>query len=197
LNNSCNYSHKSQLDRLLLREKTIYASPGLKVNNLHEKIKQENMQHFSKTFGNRPLGVHGQELPKFAENCQEYWKNKETKRSDSSKKLIVVKTEEKNGLKSDRPRKVEIIKKPTEIEVSENLPSKEHNRDSRWSNYHSKFYQKTGFDCEKVITKSATPDVNSQKKTSKPPKLLMVHRMMKRGGFSPGKDQLISTGFTS
>lgn len=40
-----------------------------------ERFKQENLEHYSKTFGNIAIGVHGKELPKFSENDKEWWRH--------------------------------------------------------------------------------------------------------------------------
>lgn len=164
------------------------------------------MQHYSKTFANRPLGIHGKELPKFYENFKEYWKKDSNSYRNSSNRKPGVKIDSEKGSESERSEeffskttrenKFKIVKKPTEIDILDCYPTKEHFRDSRWTNYHYKFLQKSMFEVEKVVTKSTTPDVSSNQKASKAPKVLMIHRMIKRGGNSPGKDPLISTGFS-
>lgn len=157
------------------------------------------MQHFSKTFGNRPIGVHGKELPKFADNLQEYLSLSKVASSHSSEKKLEIINSAKTPepLRPSKEKQQEIVKKPTEIELLENHSLKEYCRNSRWTTYHYKFLQKSAFDCEKPTTKSITPDVNSKVKAFKMPKSLITQRMLKKGTFSPGKLQLQSSGFTS
>lgn len=46
-------------------------------NKLAEKRKQEINEYNLKTFSNPSIGIHGSELPKYRENCKEFWKNRE------------------------------------------------------------------------------------------------------------------------
>lgn len=174
------------------------------------------MQHFSEKYGNRPTGVHGKELPKFAENLREYWKVKtpsETSR-DSRKKLFLIRKPEevdafdlsesfKSECKNHTRKRIAPLKmcndttmKPNQIEPGEIDLNKKFMKNSRWTGYHYVFLQKGQGDFEKNISKSITPDVSKTAKEIKTPKSLIVQRMMKKGGFSPGKDQLRSTGFS-
>lgn len=40
-----------------------------------ERFKKQNLEHYSKYFGNVTIGVHGRELPKFYNEEKHYWKN--------------------------------------------------------------------------------------------------------------------------
>jgi hypothetical protein len=40
-----------------------------------ERFKKDNLDHYSKTFGNIAIGVHGKELPKFNEFQRDWWTN--------------------------------------------------------------------------------------------------------------------------
>lgn len=157
------------------------------------------MQHFSKTFGNRPLGVHGKELPKFSENLQEYLNHSKLASSQSSEKKLTIINPPKLSETSRIPKnkKDEIVKKPTEIDLTDISPQKEFCRNSKWTSYHYKFLQKSSFELEKKVTKSATPDICNKVKTFKMPKSLIAQRMLLKGTFSPGKSHLQSSGFTS
>ena len=44
---------------------------------LAEQRKQEINEYNLKTFSNPSIGIHGNELPKFRDNCKEPWKNRE------------------------------------------------------------------------------------------------------------------------
>ena len=145
------------------------------------------------------MGVHGKELPKFADNLQGYLSLSKVDSSQSSEKKLVIINSGRNPepLRLNRDKQQEIVKKPTEIEPLESHPQKEYCRNSRWTNYHYKFLQKSAFDSEKPATYSITPDVHSKVKVSKMPKSLIAQRMLKKGTFSPGKSQLQSSGFTS
>lgn len=157
------------------------------------------MQHFSNTFGNRPLGVHGKELPKYSENLQEYLNQSKLASSQSSEKKLTIINPAKSSAtpRISKNQKEEIVKKPTEIDLTDINPQKEFCRNSRWTNYHYKFLQKSSIELEKKVTKSITPDIRNKVKTFKMPKSLIAQRMLLKGTFSPGKSQLQSSGFTS
>lgn len=190
----------------MCREKVSGCSPGRNITPIHEKIRQENMQHFSDTFGKRPSGLHGVELPKFYENLKEYWNyNSGLKSSYSSVKKLTILNQEKNSGEqySHRNKKITIQKKhenfnkPNEIEPGEVNAEKAYCRNNRWTNYHYKFLQKeTIEEVEKTVNKSLTPENVGKSKVMKTPRSLIAQRMQKKGSFSPGKDQFRSTGFT-
>lgn len=209
MNASKNFSYKNQYERLLSRERNI----GVPVDSVHislqEKIREENMKHFSDTYANRPIGVHGIDLPRFSDNLKEYWKASTPvqTRQSSVKKLQIIKkpcdpipltsrsdfaNEKKTGkAKAEKP----LMLKPTQIEHSEPSPNKDHMRNSRWTNYHYNFIRKDPVS-DTIYTKSTTPDVKTKLLEVKTPKSLIVKRMQNRGNFSPVKDILRSTGFS-
>jgi hypothetical protein len=198
--------HKTQYERLLSREKKIGVSPSRTIKPIHEKIREETMQHFSETYGKRPIGVHGTELPKFSENLKEYWKQPTPSSTKNSfKKLTIIShgdaSEANIGGSSERrvsgwkKEKEEEYLKPTQITHAEVVANKEFNRNSRWTNYHYVFMQKSGNEVEKSMAKSTTPDVKKGSKMSSTPKSLIVDRMLRRGNYSPAKEIFRSTGF--
>jgi hypothetical protein len=77
--------HKNDLDRLNEREDEIFAklykssNNGMTYTKLKEQRKQEVSDYNLKHFSHHAVGVHGQELPKFAEseNMKEFWKFKD------------------------------------------------------------------------------------------------------------------------
>lgn len=164
------------------------------------------MEHYSDTFGKRPVGVHGAELPKFNENLREYWKvNPGLKTAHCSAKKLTILNHDKNMEdeylnKNKRiiiQKKRENFNKPNEIEFSGVTSEKEHCRNNRWTDYHYNFYKKEASDeGEKEVNRSCTADSTSKSRQVKTPRSLMAQRMQKKGGFSPGKDQFRSTGFT-
>ena len=170
-----------------------------------DRVKEEAILHFSDTFSNRPTGVHGKELPKFSENLKEYWQPKNCPSSQSSSKKIFKNPLEKNIFhesefeNSDRKSGInkayqEIVLKPNQIEQIPGSPSKEYMKNSRWTNYHYNFIQKTMNEAVKE-SKSFTPDIKTKTKPVKSPKSLIIQRMLKKGNFSPVKDKFRSTGF--
>jgi hypothetical protein len=195
---SCNFAHKSPYERLLLREKLPSSSLERAKTPLHEKIRMQNMQHFSDTYSKRPVGLHGAELPKFSENLQEYWKNNETKSSNSScHKLTIVKQEQNESTrKGFLVKKVEKFEKPNEIGFWDNQVSKEHCRNSRWTGYHYNFIKKSEEVEERTLTKSTTPEIRKKSRNIKTPKSFITERMNKKNSVSPSKSVFRSTGFT-
>ena len=188
------------------REKFSGCSPGRNITPMHEKIRQENMQHFSDTFGKRPMGLHGVELPKFNDNLKEYWNyNPGLKSSYSSAKKLTILNQDKSSEEqySNRDKKIKIQRKnenyhkPNEVEPGDANVEKAFCRNNRWTNYHYKFLQKEAIEeVEKIVVKSSTPEDFSKSKVIKTPRSLIIQRMQKKGSFSPGKDQFRSTGFT-
>mmetsp|Transcript_2618 Transcript_2618/g.4099 ORF Transcript_2618/g.4099 Transcript_2618/m.4099 type:complete len:383 (-) Transcript_2618:620-1768(-) len=47
---------------------------GKTLKTIIKSRKKQDMQHLSGTFKVKVIGVHGQELPKYQDNCKEYWK---------------------------------------------------------------------------------------------------------------------------
>ena len=41
--------------------------------DIKENFKKSNLEHYSKTFGNITIGVHGKELPKFQASKEKWW----------------------------------------------------------------------------------------------------------------------------
>ena len=168
---------------------------------LQEKIRQQNMQHFLKTYSKRPAGLHGAELPKFSENLKEYWKgDKMLSAQSSSNKLTIVKKEDtgsqdKNNQKTYKIKKPENFEKPNEVEFIDSLPSKDFYRNSRWTGYHYNFIKKPNETGERRVTKSTTPEMQSKHRNAKTPKSLISDRMGKKGSNSPSKSLFRSTGF--
>jgi len=71
------------IGRLQLREDGVnrlnhIVENGLTYKQIDEKRRKEAMEHNMRTFANTIIGVHGQEIPKFADdpNLKEYWKNR-------------------------------------------------------------------------------------------------------------------------
>ena len=79
-----NIKHKTDIDRLNEREDEIFAKlysdkERLTYSKIKEKKRKEINEYNIKTFSSQALGVHGHELPKFAESetNKEFWKLKE------------------------------------------------------------------------------------------------------------------------
>ena len=204
-----------QYERLLSRENKIGVPPDHFFATLHEKVREENMRHFSETYGNRPIGVHKQELPKFSDNLKEYWNAKTPDAScqASSKKLYIVnnyklpeinsesynykeKTEKSRKNKFEKELDKELIIKTSQNESGSTSPSKDYMRNSRWTNYHHNFIQKTPCEIEKSVSKHLNNERKQKVKDFKTAKSLIVQRMLRRGNFSPVRDQFRSTGFS-
>ena len=79
-----NITHKSDIERLNEREDEIFAKlyldkEGLTYSKIKDQKRKEINEYNIKTFSSQALGVHGHELPKFAESetNKEFWKLKE------------------------------------------------------------------------------------------------------------------------
>ena len=97
------------------------------------------------------------------------------------------------GKKSDK----DIVCKPTQVEHIIVSHSKEHMRNSRWTNYHSNFIKRNENPViEKLETKSSINETKQTSKEIETAKSFIVQRMQNRGNCSPIKDQFRSTGFT-
>ncbi|CAI2359718.1 unnamed protein product [Moneuplotes crassus] len=68
-----------------------------------ERQKKENLEHYSKTFGNITIGVHGRELPKFSTNNKEWWKNQSGYNSSPKYLSSKVMHEDRNSFKKNEP----------------------------------------------------------------------------------------------
>ena len=76
--------HIDEIERLRLREEEIfelgyYTGERLTHTKIKEQRRKENVDYNMKIFSNQTIGVHGQELPKFAdaEEYKEFWKYKD------------------------------------------------------------------------------------------------------------------------
>jgi hypothetical protein len=79
------YTHKLQLEQL----------KGSRAREL-DKTFNETLQQRSKLltdelerkFSNRPIGIHGKELPKYAEHCPEWWRKHPNALETSQRRLL-------------------------------------------------------------------------------------------------------------
>ena len=67
-----NFTHLNLSQRVEEREKRL--NWNSRCSSKSKDRKTENILNFEKLFSSRPFGVHGAELPKFSENCKDYWK---------------------------------------------------------------------------------------------------------------------------
>ena len=76
---AANFTNLTPSQRVEQREK-IHSSYNIikdHTANRGKKRKTEDISQLEKLFSKRPIGIHGIELPKFSENCKDYWKSKE------------------------------------------------------------------------------------------------------------------------
>jgi hypothetical protein len=76
-----NSSYINPDQRLELRESQLIAEVGERqggktYQDVKERLRQEAVAHNAVTFSKVAVGIHGQELPKFAEEQTEYWKSR-------------------------------------------------------------------------------------------------------------------------
>lgn len=77
LHSKLNYDHISREKRMLERElnNLFFIPEGYEyptIRKIKETTRLQSNEHNIKVFSNDTIGVHGQELPKFAENKKEY-----------------------------------------------------------------------------------------------------------------------------
>lgn len=184
-----------------MREALLAPSPGRIEMPRLEKVKEENVKHFGQTFGKRPVGLHGAELPKFSENFKEFWTGVKMLSSESSSnKITIIKKEDKNQheqsiKKTFIIKKSETFEKPTEIEFSESKPTKDFFRNSRWTEYHHHFLKKPEDYNPAKIKKSTTPEIQRKNRILKTPKSFLADKANKKNSMSPCRSLLRSTGF--
>lgn len=64
-----------------------------------DRQRQKNLEHYSKTFGNITIGVHGKELPKFKGSGQFWWENKDGYQQNPLYQSSKVMKQDKNPFK--------------------------------------------------------------------------------------------------
>ena len=73
-----NRSFLTSDQRLQLREEDLVLppnpTPGKTYTDIKERLKKETKDHNEEVFGKVKVGIHGGELPKFAEGQEEYWR---------------------------------------------------------------------------------------------------------------------------
>ena len=76
LNLSADFSNKTESERLNDREEQRIRpeTMGKTLRDVLAHRRSEDLDYNTRTFGVRAIGVHGFELPKFAEHQQQYWK---------------------------------------------------------------------------------------------------------------------------
>lgn len=136
------------------------------------KKKIQDLQNFEKLFSKHFIGVHGSELPKFSENCKDYWKLK----SDYTENPI-IKTKSKlsrpvSEYSKSRPRtsEYEIPYKPTQINpfpdfklsTDTEYPEKRSNHSRRFS---EQFYYGSSAKRSPETMQSIKSDLNGSTKT--------------------------------
>lgn len=169
---------------------------------MQTKLREETIQHFSETYATRPLGMHGKELPKFADNLKEYWKATNPSKSSQSsfKKIELVEKINKPLQETPDPTQNKFSKNneysSSRTQASEVSITKDYMKNSRWTTYHYNFIGKTPTNTSKTREKSKNPHKPQAAKDSKQQKPLIVHRLIHKKTFSPIKDQLRSTGFS-
>ena len=74
-----NFNCKTLSERVEEREKMLVfnSERSFLIKNRQENMKTLNTSGFEEKFSKRPMGVHGEELPKFNEYLKDYWKLKE------------------------------------------------------------------------------------------------------------------------
>lgn len=75
------------------------AQPNPVFQDKIERFKKDNLEHYSKVFGNITIGVHGKELPKFQEHAKEYWQHKRSYNPSPSYQSAKFMKEDRNVFK--------------------------------------------------------------------------------------------------
>lgn len=142
LESSINFNHKNEAKRILERESKVtpiqlwnISTDGKTWNDVISKIKQQTLEHYKNQFANRPIGIHGKELPKFGEHKPDYW-NEDGEQMEMSRNLfyqpdIYNPSTFYSGDPFKSHQKVDkklqdLAPKPTSINPQEELTSKPH-----------------------------------------------------------------------
>jgi len=97
-------NHKDIVGRIQDKEDASFRIREFKKDNptFADKIdgfKKDNLKHFSQTFGNITIGVHGKELPKFQKNNKEWWKSAKGYNQSPNYQSAIHMSEDKNEFK--------------------------------------------------------------------------------------------------
>jgi hypothetical protein len=118
-NKLANRHYLDDIERLNMREDEIIADGYFTddrrtLRKVKEKRRKDTVEYNMKTFSKQTIGVHGHELPKFADNeqMQEYWRNKDgyVENPDLNSHILFKEN-------------IKYWKKPEELLLSDHIPS--------------------------------------------------------------------------
>mmetsp|Transcript_7286 Transcript_7286/g.7139 ORF Transcript_7286/g.7139 Transcript_7286/m.7139 type:complete len:213 (+) Transcript_7286:410-1048(+) len=199
LNKTANYGYIGENERLKMREQEFLAGysseedPKLRFLEKKKNDTAELGDKFSKTV----TGVHGCELPKYAENTREYWKIGKDFSDVYSEPEKTIQSYRENYKKIEKSQ--EIAVDPHRMVPSIQMAQNPNARNSRWTTYHNNFYQRKITDSkespdfkEEIKHRAARVTVSQFKGTQSS----ITQRWENKGSLSPGRQVLRSAGFT-
>lgn len=212
LNKTANYGHIGESERMRIREENnaliSYRDELPKQKILERKIMDTHQlgEKFSKT----TVGVHGCELPRYAENSREYWKMDEKSQSCENSFLQTSKSfkaaQEHERFENDAFKQHYHVNKhikdiplePNKIVHSTSISNNPNARNSRWTTYNDNFYDRraspvaeTSFITDKKHAQKARTTISKFRGTH----TSITNRMGQRGSQSPIRQTLRSAGF--
>ncbi|CAG9328894.1 unnamed protein product [Blepharisma stoltei] len=199
LNKTANYGYVGENERLRMREQEFLGGlldgedPKLKFLEKKKNDTAELGNKFSKTV----FGVHGCELPKYAENSREYWKIGKDFSDANSELEKTIQSFRENYKKIEKSQ--EIAVDPHRMVPNIQMTQNPNARNSRWTTYHNNFYQRKIADTkdspdfkEEIRHKTARVTVTQFRGTH----TSIAQRWENKGSLSPGRQTLRSAAFT-
>ena len=136
LNQSVDFKHKTFYDKIENEKQFIGASGRIFKDALLER-KNQDVNHFEKTFGHRALGIHGRELPKFEENLKGFWRQEENYDvNEDYDNPFISRGKEYHKIE---PKTEDITMKPTQVAHLDFESSDKNRINSRWTTFHGNF----------------------------------------------------------
>lgn len=76
--NTKNFNCKTLSERVEERERIMsLTAPMLTIKRKMDEQRKKDLEQYKEKFSKRTIGIHGEELPKFSEHLQDYWKLKD------------------------------------------------------------------------------------------------------------------------
>lgn len=74
---SKNYNHKTPEERVKEREILMITKPTAGIKRKIDELRSKDLELWKEKFSKRPIGLHGEELPKFSDYAKDYWRYKQ------------------------------------------------------------------------------------------------------------------------
>lgn len=74
---SKDFNHKTPEERVKEREILMITKPTAGIKRKIDELRSKDLEIWKEKFSKRPIGLHGEELPKFSEHAKDYWRHKQ------------------------------------------------------------------------------------------------------------------------